>query len=722
MKKNTFKSIKKRIIATALAIVTAFSVIGFSAITSYAAAPSPKEIVKDLTEYTVEKAIDFVPGGEIVQDLLKKGSGYILAMIFDEEETKEEQPSIQDVLNQLDQMDEKISTYHNEEMKELQLINANIDSKDFRQEADSISDNYQQAIRKMNQYSKNITTPGEGMIDETTYRTYKAIVADQTCDMSMLEANFNIMTSYVIGNRSSTDYKSGYRITSEYLMQKVLAGYKEDSHDWNTTVDFKKAVETVNNELLTMQADATMDYVTIMALNDMNYKIREYEIANGIYTPTELEDPYSYYVNFARDLSKSLSAMNDCYNEVVQENNNNHDFVQATVTLSEPVNGLQTKGFHNFSEAWAEAAATGKDFTITGYQDVKADAKNGYNVYNLDKTKYCYTSGPYGYLVKSGRNITVDLTGHTFDSSATSVPQGSRMGAFGLEGNVNFNLKNATIKGGDWGIYVHKWDDVTTNLENVSINGTKDSAILYSNDNSKNMKLNMKDCNVTGTCNNSAVRLASGHCIYNIDGCTFEGNHGQNGGAINCPTVNDNDKITNCTFTNNHADNGYGGALHIGKAIISNSKFNNNESNYVIGLSRYETRANKGAGGAISSSQLIIDRCDFNSNHTNDQAGAIIVWSRGGWGVSAITNCNFTNNEALNVGGAVRVFDVGKCSDVQYIKNCQFNNNRCHDQGGRGAGVFIEESVNNYYNNVLSNWGNTGNNVREWGIYAYQQY
>ena len=82
MKKNTFKSIKKRIIATALAIVTAFSVIGFSAITSYAAAPSPKEIVKDLTEYTVEKAIDFVPGGEIVQDLLKKGSGYILAMTF----------------------------------------------------------------------------------------------------------------------------------------------------------------------------------------------------------------------------------------------------------------------------------------------------------------------------------------------------------------------------------------------------------------------------------------------------------------------------------------------------------------------------------------------------------------------------------------------------------------------------------------------------------------
>lgn len=76
---------------------------------SYGAAPSKKDVVKDLTEYTVEHLISFVPGGEAVSDLLKLGSGYILGMAFDDE-SEEEQLSIQDVLSQLDQIDQKIST------------------------------------------------------------------------------------------------------------------------------------------------------------------------------------------------------------------------------------------------------------------------------------------------------------------------------------------------------------------------------------------------------------------------------------------------------------------------------------------------------------------------------------------------------------------------------------------------------------------------------------
>ena len=50
-----------------------------------------------------------MPGGEAVSDLLKLGSGYILGMAFDDE-SEEEQLSIQDVLSQLDQIDQKIST------------------------------------------------------------------------------------------------------------------------------------------------------------------------------------------------------------------------------------------------------------------------------------------------------------------------------------------------------------------------------------------------------------------------------------------------------------------------------------------------------------------------------------------------------------------------------------------------------------------------------------
>ena len=103
-------------------------------------------------------------------------------------------------------------------MKQLKFINSNIDSKDFRQEADSISDDYQAAIKKIKQYSGNITTPGEGLIDNTTYRTYKNILGESSCNVAALEKNFNIMVEYVKGTRSSTNHIPGYRITSEYLM------------------------------------------------------------------------------------------------------------------------------------------------------------------------------------------------------------------------------------------------------------------------------------------------------------------------------------------------------------------------------------------------------------------------------------------------------------------------------------------------------------------------
>lgn len=283
-------------------------------------------------------------------------------------------------------------------------------------------------------------------------------------------------------------------------------------------------------------------------------------------------------------------------------------------------------------------------------KDVTADAKKSYNFDNLDKTKYGFTN-TNTFLIKSGRNITVDMTKHTFDNS----PAGNEIGTFGLEDNVNFTLKSANITGGKHAVYVGSWNNVCTNLENVAIQETNNSAVIYGSNTSKNMQLNMKNCSVKDTKSNSAVRIATSDANYTMEGCTFENNRGLSGGAIDCPAVNDNNKINNSTFTGNQATDGYGGALNIGKVQISDSKFVDNQSNH------WERYASKGAGGAVAAQHFIADKCSFDNNKTNDQ-------------------------------------------------------------GGRGAGVFIEISTDSFYNNLLSNWGNTGSNVCGWSMYTYLKY
>ena len=105
---------------------------------SFGSAPSFNTVAKDLAGIGVEKAIGAIAGDGITGALLNKGAEYILGMIFEDEA----EPTIADVLNKLDELSDKIDNYHDEEMTQLKAINSNIDSKDFRMEADSIKDDY----------------------------------------------------------------------------------------------------------------------------------------------------------------------------------------------------------------------------------------------------------------------------------------------------------------------------------------------------------------------------------------------------------------------------------------------------------------------------------------------------------------------------------------------------------------------------------------------------
>ena len=224
--KNT-KTMKTRIIAGVLSAITVFSV-GTVAMTS-ASALSAKSIAKDISSFAITQTIDKFLSNSIKGSLLKMGTGYLLDWVFDSKEEKE--PTVSDAIEKIEHLRETVQQNHEEEMKSLKVINSNIDTKDFRMEADSIRDDYKNALTEIRRHSNNITMSKEGVIDAKTFGAYRKILASSSCNIPSLEKNFNKMKGYVLGERHSTDKKSAYQTTTDYLYNKVMAGYKE-THNW----------------------------------------------------------------------------------------------------------------------------------------------------------------------------------------------------------------------------------------------------------------------------------------------------------------------------------------------------------------------------------------------------------------------------------------------------------------------------------------------------------
>ena len=315
MKKT--KTMKTRIIAGVLSAITVFSV-GTVAMTS-ASALSVKSVSKDISSFAITQTIDKFVSNSIAGSLLKMGTGYLLDWVFDSKEEKE--PTVSDAIEKIEHLRETVQQNHEEEMKSLKVINSNIDTKDFRMEADSIRDDYKNALTEIRRHSNNITMSKEGVIDAKTFGAYRKILASSSCNIPSLEKNFNKMKGYVLGERHSTDKKSAYQTTTDYLYNKVMAGYKE-THNWKDSTDFLSIVKKdINGEIDSIHFEAELDYFTMLLLNNMAYKVREYEVQNGIYKPAEGEKSYAYYQNFETDLSKAMGKFNEAYKKVIDANN-----------------------------------------------------------------------------------------------------------------------------------------------------------------------------------------------------------------------------------------------------------------------------------------------------------------------------------------------------------------------------------------------------------------
>ena len=685
------KKIKTRIIAGMLSLVTVFSVGACSVTTASAAgAPSVASIAKDVSNFAIDQVIDKYVTNGIAGSLLKMGTGYLLNWIFDEKE--EEKKTVDDAIKEIDKLRQTMEENHKEEMNSLKVINGSIDTQTFRKAADSLHDDYSTVLEKISNNARNITASGEGKINENTYKAYKAILADSTCNLSKLEKNFRVMRDYVLGKRLSTNRQSGYEATTKYLFDKVTEKYKETAHSWKDSLDYLKVVRSnINGELTTIHFDAGMDYITMLTLNNMAYKVREYEIENGIYEANDNEQPYAYFENFAKDLTDSLSSVNDIYKSVIEENNNNGDFMQATSEIPNAVGGKNIKGFHTITEAWAQSFKASPTYTITLNGDIKADPYKGFNYEGLPEGQYDFKNNG-GFQINYNRNITFDLNGHTIDCTANKI-----IFLFDLYYNATLTIKDGTIVGGACAVCEGNKSNDTLVMKNVTIRNTSLSPINFWDDDrwSTAHSVTLDDCHVE---NCQRIQITSCNAKVNVTNSTFTNNWSNlTGGAFYLPSTQ-YPTFENCTFKGNKAMQGCGGAIDAKSVICKNCNFENNTSEE---NNQYGT---KGAGGAIAANALKLYDCTFTGNTTNDQAGA--VWCCGGQNYTQIIErCTFDNNSSKNVGGAVRIDLIE--GNAHSIKNCTFTNNT----SGRGAAVLVENFCG-HCDDIAYHWGNSGSNNR----------
>ena len=605
---------KTRIIAAALSAITVFSVAGMSLSTASSAEvnrlrPSyayqleennnkdskektASEIAKDITTKVFKKILEKVGKTGMPQSLICDGLSFLFDLSGYLDGKSKENPDVEKVLEAINEVSCKMDKYHDEEMRKLVLINSNIDSQKFREEIDSIVLDYLHANTKIGEQSSKIKNSGDKVINEETYRAFLEIINDDQCKSSTLQKNLTHMEQFALGNTRVTSGKNGFEAYTEYLVAKI--NDLNSDHNFSSAADFTKASEYINNEMDSIAASCVLDYITILTIKKMEFKVRQYEN----------RDITSSCEKFIANVTKSINAIMNSYTAAKEKT---MKALKAQVTI-----GSETKGFSSFSEAWATAFNSGRDFKIKACQDISADAARGFNTSQLNE-KYGFNPTK-GFFVPEGRKITVDLNGHTINCSALG---GIKL--FDVQKGAELSIVNGQINGAATAVNYESGDKLKTgiNFENVKVNNCSNTAVIFKGSNPED-NLTIKNCEFNASKNGAIIwnwRLK-----YMISDTKFSKNHAVNGGAIHGLWAEDGSYVRNCTFIENTADK------------------------------------NAGALYCVSG----VSKCYFENNKAGKDGGACCGWTE-------VSDSTFIGNSAGSNGGAAWVQDD--------VNNCIFKNN-----------------------------------------------
>lgn len=490
MKKNR---IKIRIIATVLSAITVFSV-GSVATTSVSATSSSSSGIAGSMAKTTFGFIGKTLLNTTGTKLANMAIGPVFDLIFGlddgpstqdviddvDKQAAEIKAKVNEVLNEVQTLSQNANKYHSEEMRQLQSIDSNINTMEFRKQTDKISDDYMSVLKRINQNKDNFTCNGMGKLNNTTYKAYKEIINDPVCNISNLQTDFDAMLSFLKGERSSNNHENGYAQLTSYLIDKVVAADKNE-HSYSKTPDYHKVIRGINTEITSMEEHAILDFFAISILNNMSKKVKEYEIDNKIITVNADEAPYTKYENVACEMLQSLGAMDDIFNKVINDNNkkilNIAPYTLKTTNLN---NCTAEKGCRSFVDAWSQGIDSKCDFTINSNGrniTVKADSKNGYKL--DDNVKGINSNG--GFEIPERRKVelilgTSIMTTSTFDSTAKR-----NLNTFTVSDSSNFTLSYASVNGGCHAVYVpDNAKSSTVFFNRGTVSATTGSAIYVS--------------------------------------------------------------------------------------------------------------------------------------------------------------------------------------------------------------------------------------------------
>ena len=485
MKKT--KRFKTRLIAGILSAITVFSV-GTMAIGSASAfaIPGIAETVLSTTFGYAKDEVMKLAGPE----LSKMGLPPILNMVLGLED---DGPSNQDILDKIDKSTEEIkaeinkvldevkdlstqtANYHTLQMNQLKAINSNIDTKDFRVQADTVAADFAHALKRIDENKANITCDGNDKINNTTYKAYKEILADPKCNVSSMQANFDEMLRFLKGQRTSNNNENGYRQLTNYLMDRVVAADLGE-HSYTKTPDYYGAVDSINAEIRIMEEQVLMDYSIINALNAMQFRVKEYEIDNGIITVNEDESPYAKFENTAANLHSSLVDIENIFKTVLKENASIPSKYVTTELYVIDGNTSVKKGCTSFIDAWSQGIDSGKDFNIRVLkkgQYLVADAKKGFKF--DDNVKGLNDKG--GFEIPAGRKVYINMycKSNGFDCSAKKD-----MDLFTINNGASLELWQAKITGENRKFVIpDNANNTSLTLKYTEIYGTSDFLSKY---------------------------------------------------------------------------------------------------------------------------------------------------------------------------------------------------------------------------------------------------
>ena len=187
MKKN---GIKTRIIATVLTVITVFSVGSATIVPASANAAAGSSVSEDVVGSMAKTAFGYI-GKTLLSatgmKLANMAIGPVFNLIFGlddgpsnqevnddiDKQAAEIKAMVNEVLAEVQTLSEKANKYHSEEMRQLQMIDSNISTLEFRKQTDKIAEDYANVLKRISQHKDNFTCDGMGKLNNTTYKAYK---------------------------------------------------------------------------------------------------------------------------------------------------------------------------------------------------------------------------------------------------------------------------------------------------------------------------------------------------------------------------------------------------------------------------------------------------------------------------------------------------------------------------------------------------------------------